>query len=1010
MRVLKIFVLAGVVFTASLALSLLKTEKSYAAYNCTPGSTGYCDGSPPGGICNDPSLWTYTIFESTGATTIDATATNTHTVSLNTYDMVCDGSAYLLGQNDFVTNARFVNSSGTSYTVNSKTITYSGGGWQSKELCAGSFLVINHLGECNKTGSGTISEQSNTQTVSFDLTGLTSLPVGDTRLCLTFDRTTFRYFVEDPSIVQPLATSAAYGSAGAPCVTIRRGTTVPKCPAGTDHAGEPYPGGDVNRCNDPDVCSPSHPELCPVITRDGAIESYCGDGSNAGSTYGDVPDLNAGTVKVRFAYVSNGSTFTESIVNVDSSGHWGMPTPGIISSSYQHFYVEAYERGEQSTGLDLGNPNYNYKVASDGVRLYPGGRSAPCSDPPPVTCQQLGTCCPDGTPFDTYGRCPCPSGAPRLPDGTCPRNENGNIRFNCDTGFTITPGSTPFDINSGGGMVNFYQKDTGSPAGSAYPDVAWAASSAIPSAGIFVVTGTDTWNGYSDSTPIPKDGKRYVVLIFANGWAYHHTGLTIPPYSFSDGTYWDPSYGQTQKLSYATTFISDVVQMEFVCGQTDYFDLDPATLAPTLTDDSTGHSFIHYNHSITNDCTATKDLDTTVAVRIHVTLGPGGPDIVAPVASSLNSLAICASTPPNAYDSPADGIDVGAQPPGTLICTHITVNPGTNRSGVPQGLRSSYPPPHCAQVTAKPFIKAYGAEVRAGGGFAPACTVSDPGAGAINTYANGTGANYYGSSAQFGVMALLNIRGFYSASLRTSAPTPPKGLSFSNTAGSATFGGAFADAGLCITDYVGTTQDIAANQIAYTGVGSLVNGKKQYTLAANSTLGALTVSAGKQAAIYVNGDLFINGNITLGSAATLKDMPFLAVIAQGNIYIGANVTRLDGLYIAQPRPADAATKGRIYTCAIGINSLYNGATLDGGCSTQLVVNGGLVAQRIKFLRTIDSLTDDTGQVPNFADGTGTRAAEVVNASPEMWLAPSPFIDTATGTGKYDAIYSLPPVY
>jgi hypothetical protein len=171
--------------------------------------------------------------------------------------------------------------------------------------------------------------------------------------------------------------------------------------------------------------------------------------------------------------------------------------------------------------------------------------------------------------------------------------------------------------------------------------------------------------------------------------------------------------------------------------------------------------------------------------------------------------------------------------------------------------------------------------------------------------------------------------------------------------------------------------------------------------------------------VYVNGNIFIDRNILYDTAArtTTNDIPFFALIVKGNIYIGPGVSRLDGLYIAQPTAPDTPTNGRIYTCAPSAGSYYTIATVYDNCQRQLVVNGALIAQQVKFMRTIFSLNQGGArEAPtDFANGTGTKAAEVINYTPEMYLAPSPLINpnassAASGIQPYDAIFSLPPVF
>lgn len=203
-------------------------------------------------------------------------------------------------------------------------------------------------------------------------------------------------------------------------------------------------------------------------------------------------------------------------------------------------------------------------------------------------------------------------------------------------------------------------------------------------------------------------------------------------------------------------------------------------------------------------------------------------------------------------------------------------------------------------------------------------------------------------------------------------------------------------------------------------------GRHQYVVNNDLNLNGMTVPVGQQIAVYVNGDVYISNNIVLteGAYSNVEDIPFFAIIARGNIYIDQAVGRIDGMFVAQP---NGSTGGNIYTCTRGgsaaaavpfgpsatpANDIY------ARCGTQLSVNGSLIAKRIKFLRTYQSLRSAAfGENPDFANGQGTNGAEVVNYLPRMWLAPSPLRDPNSpedGSGSvaepYDAIRALPPVY
>lgn len=356
-----------------------------------------------------------------------------------------------------------------------------------------------------------------------------------------------------------------------------------------------------------------------------------------------------------------------------------------------------------------------------------------------------------------------------------------------------------------------------------------------------------------------------------------------------------------------------------------------------------------------------------------------------------------------------------------------------------------------------PYLKEFGGDVWTGGNFTyidPSCIApaASPGnafgfAQPAGTAANG-GTPYRGMSTQLTLTALMNINGVYSASNRdVHAQIPmrsaagidtlipartyaPKGLTFANTGGigpASTFGGGFGEdstAGRCITNYFDDTRDHTLTQLGGFAPSAIPAGRSQYHLTGNRTLPATTVPTGSQTAVFVDGDVYIAGNITLAEgAASLEQMPYFALIVRGDIHIAAGVTRLDGLYVAQPHVN--GTRGTIYTCSRNDSGTYrpHGVSSDPAldvfaqCDRQLAVNGSVVANRIKWLRIHRSLRDGAfGETPNFATGAGTNAAEVVNYTPQMWLAPSPLRNPgeahgSTGnSGRYDAIRALPPVY
>ena len=335
----------------------------------------------------------------------------------------------------------------------------------------------------------------------------------------------------------------------------------------------------------------------------------------------------------------------------------------------------------------------------------------------------------------------------------------------------------------------------------------------------------------------------------------------------------------------------------------------------------------------------------------------------------------------------------------------------------------------CNIVVNHPYVRAYGADVLAGGGFG-ACNVD--GTAGIRAYfrplreqvAGGTS----GSGAQLAAFALSTISGFTSASIRDNDPTLPKGLTFAHDNSTpdqnsfrASLGGSMSSGGtnLCLPDYFETTQfpaghpqrepDSDSNTFEL-GNPLLPSGKQTVIKPAGGTVNLSGVSSfSKRHSVYVDGDVFITSNIAYNTiyAQGINSIPNFALIVKGNIYISNNVTRLDGLYIAQP---EDGSKGRIYTCAVGGKPITDPAGMWSQCGgdppRQLVVNGAFLADRIILNRTFKSLRDS-----KFREKAGdSNAAEIFNFSPELYLSNPVFRQSSTLTsGEYDYITTLPPI-
>lgn len=403
-------------------------------------------------------------------------------------------------------------------------------------------------------------------------------------------------------------------------------------------------------------------------------------------------------------------------------------------------------------------------------------------------------------------------------------------------------------------------------------------------------------------------------------------------------------------------------------------------------------------------------------------------------------------------------------PPNSFIlgdgwCVSITLDKGRGWKGpggdyVNEGpatadnCNPANPPPTVQNI---PYIRAYGADVAAGGGFAGNCSRTNS---KILSFLNplsqqNSVANKSGSGGQLAAMALGEIMGFTSASNRTTDPQLSKGLTFAhNNAApsdndSPPLGGNMSGDGWCVPDYYTTTQfpdgDSRKNSSpANTSIS--VNGLTTGEQTVRTINGAKLVLDGSGAAlynrkhtVYVDGDVFIRNNIAFSTnyAGGIGSIPSFALIVRGDIYIDNDVTQLDGLYIAQPfdrtndGDVDDASdgKGRIYTCATegsGNNPVTTGTGIYNECGgsvstndrcnpgtpRSLMVNGAFVAQRVVLNRAGYTLSCSTFR----EQANASKASEIFNYSPEMLLAPPVFRAECTVTsGCYQSIAVLAPI-
>ena len=343
----------------------------------------------------------------------------------------------------------------------------------------------------------------------------------------------------------------------------------------------------------------------------------------------------------------------------------------------------------------------------------------------------------------------------------------------------------------------------------------------------------------------------------------------------------------------------------------------------------------------------------------------------------------------------SESVPAGQVVANRSICRTLVVNPATAGGG-PASTEV------CVYVTSKPYARVYGGDIIAGGGVETAPDVCTTSSGAAIIGWNRGSATFGGAGVQFAGYALSRIFEFASASTGSGAATAPTGLSFGNTAAnvaSGNYGGSLGSVP-CIPDHFAsrptTTSAIPANVTAMT-TGS-------YSGVGNISLAGGTVDSAERISLYVDGNLFISSNITLGGSWTSGNIPMLRVIVRGNIFIDNDVSQLDGLYVAQP---NGVSGGSIYTCALSADP-FTPMALDGSLATQcdnqrLTVNGGFVAKQVRLMRTVGT----KGQASGSSEASSSaNIAEVFNYSPAAWI-PQP--SSTSGGTPYDAIATLPPV-
>ena len=297
------------------------------------------------------------------------------------------------------------------------------------------------------------------------------------------------------------------------------------------------------------------------------------------------------------------------------------------------------------------------------------------------------------------------------------------------------------------------------------------------------------------------------------------------------------------------------------------------------------------------------------------------------------------------------------------------------------------------RVLIRPYVKLFYGDLAVGGYFGrareyDACSNDqiiggNTPVGHLAGHAEIYHSQHIGSSTSYGIGVHDAVIGFNSANGRSVWPSPEKGLTLGNVNNlnqltypdHAQWGGQFGRP-RCIANYWRGAEGVEDQYISH-GSSLAVdlqtlnnNERRRYDLTPGQRLnindGSASNTANLKATIYANGDIHIQNNIINGENTiwnTPADIGVITIIAKGNIYIAPHVTRIDAVLIAYPNEvAGQAVDGEIWTC-------YGFTTSPGleheghfrYCTEQLVINGALIAQKIRLGRIHGSVKEGTSQ-------------------------------------------------
>jgi len=589
-----------------------------------------------------------------------------------------------------------------------------------------------------------------------------------------------------------------------------------------------------------------------------------------------------------------------------------------------------------------------------------------------------------------------------------------------------------------------------------------------------------------DELPISSRGASLTATLPGN-WGFQAIplGTSIPP--AGEHTFYQTLGAPNDRLDRLLEVYPDYYNLRWSAGNSEGWATPGSLVGPVC--NTTVTTYQRYDFDASASTTYSPDSERPELARFTTTLTQQGVDVDGtatrrfykkPAAGGLNELTPFSPRAETGNfgnrNGPSSYIDDYGIPQGTYTlgdawCVWITLDRGHGWRGPSdyieesgEGDNNCAPAPPCnpadpgcqngppeepPTVVDRPYVRVYGTDITAGGGFEPNCGYTDSKILAFMRPISqqNPASNLSGSGGQLAAMALGEIRGFTSASIRSTDPVLPNSLTFANTNPPAApdpasleplLGGGVTGDGWCMPDYFTETQypvgakktSSTANSDINVADPALSDLTQTYVKPISGQVRLInpgSTAYSKHHTVYVEGDVFILNNIPYINpyGAGIAGIPNFTLVVKGNIYIDNDVSQLDGLYIAQPdtRPKS----GRIYTCAteglgdkpaVAPADMYIHCGATPGNPKPLTVNGSFIAQRVILNRTTGTLRDSKFRecaaqmvIPSVpACTSATNAAEVFNFSPELYLSPPVFSPRSTPTsGEYQYISTLPPI-